>query len=295
MNFRFMAALAIVLGLYGCERQTEPMGVISQDEETTDSTASGPDAEEQSQQLSSGIDFDGIDTEVRPQDDLFDYANGKWVRETELPPDRARWGAFHKLHEKSQEDVRKLVEEVSQEENVDPGSATQKIRDFYNAYMDTEAATQRGVEAIRSELDLVAAIESRADLFRVIGELGRYGVDSPIGGMIYSDLKAPDTAVVYLGESGITLPDRDYYLKDDEQFVTGRELFRAYVARLFELAGIEDGQSKADSLLALEHRLAEAAGTQARRGALDPGRQSGPGQELQSDDARRSETTGARH
>jgi endothelin-converting enzyme/putative endopeptidase len=195
---------------------------------------------------------------VRPQDDLFDYANGKWVRETELPPDRARWGAFHKLHEKSQEDVRKLVEEVSQEENVDPGSATQKIRDFYNAYMDTEAATQRGVEAIRSELDLVAAIESRADLFRVIGELGRYGVDSPIGGMIYSDLKAPDTAVVYLGESGITLPDRDYYLKDDEQFVTGRELFRAYVARLFELAGIEDGQSKADSLLALEHRLAEA-------------------------------------
>ena len=163
-----------------------------------------------------------------------------------------RWGAFYMLHEKSQEDVRTVVEAVSQAENVEPGSAAQKIRDFYNSYMDTETATERSVEAIRSELDMIADIESRDDLFRVIGKLGRYGVDSPIGGMIYSDLKAPDTAVVYLAESGITLPDRDYYLKDDEQFVKGRELFLAYATRLFDLAGIEDGANKAEALLALE-------------------------------------------
>jgi endothelin-converting enzyme/putative endopeptidase len=207
--------------------------------------------------LGSGIELDGFDTSIRPQDDFFDYANGKWVAETELPADRARWGTFDALREKSQEDIRALVEEVSAAENVKPGSATQKIRDFYNSYMDAEAATALGIEAIRTELDQVAAIESYDDLFRSFSTLGMYGVNSPIGGGIFSDLKDPDTNVVYLVESGITLPDRDYYLKDDEQFVKGRELFRAYVQRLFELAGVEGAADKADSIYRIEHALAE--------------------------------------
>jgi len=161
------------------------------------------------------------------------------------------------LREKSQEDIRALVEEVSAAENVKPGSATQKIRDFYNSYMDAEAATALGIEAIRTELDQVAAIESYDELFRSFSTLGMYGVNSPIGGGIFSDLKDPDTNVVYLVESGITLPDRDYYLKDDEQFVKGRELFRAYVQRLFELAGVEGAADKADSIYRIEHALAE--------------------------------------
>ncbi|MDH3925181.1 MAG: M13 family metallopeptidase, partial [Xanthomonadales bacterium] len=207
--------------------------------------------------LGSGIELDGFDTSIRPQDDFFDYANGKWVAETELPADRARWGTFDALREKSQEDIRALVEEVSAAENVKPGSATQKIRDFYNSYMDAEAATALGIEAIRTELDQVAAIESYDELFRSFSTLGMYGVNSPIGGGIFSDLKDPDTNVVYLVESGITLPDRDYYLKDDEQFVKGRELFRAYVQRLFELAGVEGAADKADSIYRIEHALAE--------------------------------------
>lgn len=197
--------------------------------------------------LGSGIELSGFDNSVRPQDDFFDYVNGRWVAENELPADRARWGTFDALREKSQEDVRTLIEEVSAAENVEPGSATQKIRDYYNSYMDTAAATERGVEAIRPELDEVAAIESYDDLFRTFSTLGVYGVNGPIGGGIFSDLKDPDTNVVYLNESGITLPDRDYYLKDDEQFVKGRELFRTYVARLFDLAGIE-GKSASSSM-----------------------------------------------
>jgi len=208
-------------------------------------------------ELGSGIDMTGFDTSVRPQDDFFDYVNGKWVAETELPADRARWGTFDALREKSQEDVKALIEEVSAAESVEPGSATQKIRDFYNAYMDTETVNGLGVEAIRAELNEIASIESYDDLFRAFSTLGVYGVDAPIGGGIFSDLKDPDTNVVYIVESGITLPDRDYYLLDDEQFVNGRELFRAYVARLFELAGIEDGADKTEAIYALEHALAE--------------------------------------
>ena len=208
-------------------------------------------------ELGSGIDMSGFDTSVRPQDDFFDYVNGKWVADTELPADRARWGTFDALREKSQEDVRELIDEVSAAETVEPGSATQKIRDFYNSYMDSETGNELGVEAIRPELNEVASIESYDDLFRAFSTLGVYGVNTPIGGGIFSDLKDPDTNVVYVVESGITLPDRDYYLLDDEQFVKGRELFRAYAARLFELAGIEGGADKAEALFTLEHSLAE--------------------------------------
>ncbi|MFB3078738.1 MAG: hypothetical protein ACE1Y4_12120, partial [Lysobacterales bacterium] len=206
----------------------------------------------------SGLDFDGFDTAVRPQDDLFAAVNGKWIAETELPADRASWGTFYMLHVQSQDDVKALVEEVSADKNAGHGSATQKIRDFYNAYMDAEKASELGIDAIRTALDEIAAIENHDDLFRAFGSLGVYGVDSPIGGYIFSDLKDTDTTVVYLSESGITLPDRDYYLLDDEQFVKGRELYRTYVARLLELAGVEGGADKAETLLALEHQLAQA-------------------------------------
>jgi putative endopeptidase len=249
-------AIASVLALSACQQQAEDRAAESPDlaseAPAEPAVAAAPAA------LGSGIDMSGFDTAVRPQDDFFDHVNGKWVAETPLPPDRARWGTFDKLRENAQKDVRALVEEVSAAENVQPGSATQKIRDFYNAYMDSERPNALGVEAIRTELDEVAAIQSYEDLNRSFASLGVYGVNSPIGLFIFSDLKDPNTNIVYIGEAGITLPDRDYYLKDDEQFVKGRELYRAYVKRLFELAGAEDVEQKVEALFALEYKLAEA-------------------------------------
>ena len=257
MNKRLRLAMAAgmmaTFGLAGCQKaEQESMPTASE-------TAPEPSIEvaEAPAQVGSGIDMSGFDTNVRPQDDFFDYVNGKWVAETELPSDRARWGTFDALREQSQKDVRSLVEEVSAAENVEQGSATQKIRDFYNSYMDTETVNERGIEAIRAELDEIAAIESYDDLFRAFSTLGVYGVNGPIGGGIFSDLKDPDTNVVYLVEAGITLPDRDYYLLDDEQFVKGRELFRAYVARVFELAGLDNATDRAEAIYNLEHALAE--------------------------------------
>jgi putative endopeptidase len=257
LKLTIAAGMIAALGLTACEK--------AEQEDNTQTVAVEAVAEQEvvvleaaaPAELGSGIDTSGFDTTVRPQDDFFNYVNGKWVAETELPADRARWGTFDALREKSQEDIRTLVEEVSAAEHVEQGSATQKIRDFYNSYMDYKTANELGVEAIRAELNEVASIESYDDLFRAFSTLGVYGVNSPIGSGIFSDLKDPDTNVVYLGESGITLPDRDYYLLDDEQFVKGRELFRAYIARLFELAGIEGGADKAEALFALEHALAE--------------------------------------
>jgi putative endopeptidase len=256
MNYRLTATLIFAFGLFGCGQQPESAGEEVQAPDTTE-TAAAP-SNEKTETLGSGIDFDGIDNAIRPQDDLFEHANGTWVRETELPSDRARWGAFFELHEKSQEDIKTLVEAVSQAENVELGSPKQKIRDFYNTYMDTDSATELGIEAIRDELDQIAAIDSLDDVFRLFGTLSTYGIDNPVGPSVYSDLKDPDTAVVYLSEAGITLPDRDYYLKDDEQFIRGRELYQTYVSRVFELAGLQDGATRAEALLALEQQLAEA-------------------------------------
>jgi len=258
MNYRLKSAIALgmtaLLGLGACQKAPEEP--VAAAPETP--AAAPAEAAPAPVALGSGIDTSGFDNSVRPQDDFFDYVNGTWVAETPLPPDRARWGTFDKLREKSQEDVRALVEEVSQAADVEPGSATQKIRDFYNAYMDSERPNQLGVEAIRGELDRIAKVQSHDDLLRLFATLGVYGVNSPIGTFIFSDLKDPNTNIVYLGEAGITLPDRDYYLLDDEQFVKGRELYRAYVARLFELAGATDGADKASALFELEHKLATA-------------------------------------
>jgi endothelin-converting enzyme/putative endopeptidase len=250
-------SLVALVSLTSCQQQSGEQAseqVSAPQAEQTKVIASAPTAP---LQLGSGIDTSGFDPSVRPQDDFFDSVNGKWVAETPLPPDRARWGSFDILLENAQKDVRSLVEEVSATEGAAPGSAAQKIRDFYNSYMDAERSNAVGIEAIRTELDQVAGIRSHDDLYRQFSALGVYGVNSPIGGSIFSDLKDPDTNVVYLAEAGITLPDRDYYLKDDEQFVRGRDLYRAYVTRLFELAGIEGGADKAESLYRLEHALAE--------------------------------------
>ncbi len=259
MNDRHRLALLLAitasLGVTACQQQS------GEEPETQAAAVSAvPESENAAAEtvvLGSGIDMSGFDRNVRPQDDFFDYVNGKWVAENELPPDRARWGTFDMLREKSQEDVRTLIEEVSATQVVEPGSPTQKIRDFYNAYMDSEQPNELGIEAIRAELDEIAAIETYDDLFRAFSRMGVYGVNGPVGTGIFSDYKDPDTNVVYIVEAGITLPDRDYYLLDDEQFVKGRELFRAYMTRQFELAGIEGGSDKAEALYELEHKLAE--------------------------------------
>lgn len=247
-------ALVSILGITACQQQSEDNTV----------SASNPGASagvSAAGTLGSGIDFSGFDTTVRPQDDFFAYVNGAWIENTEMPADRARWGTFDALREQSQEDVLNLIEEVSRADNVEMGSPTQKIRDYYNSYMDSESATRLGAGAIQAELDAIAALKDYDDLYRLFSTLGVYGVRGPIGGGIFSDLKDPETNVVYLGQAGTTLPDRDYYLKDDEQFFKGRQLYLKYATDILTSAGLENAADRAERLLALETRLAEVQWT----------------------------------
>ena len=255
MNYKLTSTLAVLIGLYGCQQEADQAAATAQAEQPASEIVSV------ATELTSGIDQSEFSETVRPQDDFFDYVNGNWVTNTEMPADRARWGTFDELREQSDKDIRTLVEEVSLTQDVQDGTPTQKIRDFYNSYMDVETTTRLGAEAIRPELDEIAAASSLDDIYRLFSTLGVYGVDSPIGGYIFSDEKDPDTNVVYIAQAGLTMPDRDYYLKDDEQFVKGRQLYLDYVANVFTQAGIENGAERAKNLLALETRLAEVQWT----------------------------------
>jgi endothelin-converting enzyme/putative endopeptidase len=259
MNYKLTITLAVIIGLYGCQQEANQASVAQQAESNA---ATAPvEAVPVAIELSSGIDKSGFDESVRPQDDLFDYVNGSWVENSEIPADKAIWGTFYLLRDQSQKDVRTLVEEVSSAESVTTGSPTQKIRDFYNSYMDAEAATAKGVSAIQTELDAISAIKAMDGVYSAFSSLGVYGVKSPIRKYIDSDLENPDVNAVYVVQSGLTLPDRDYYLKDDEQFVKGRQLYMEYVSKVFELAGYDNGADRAERLLALETSLAEVMWT----------------------------------
>ncbi|MGA9575274.1 MAG: M13 family metallopeptidase [Lysobacterales bacterium] len=259
MNYKLTVTLATLIGLYGCQQEADQAAAPAQTQTNEASQVSNVEA--QAAELTSGIDPSGFDETVRPQDDFFAYVNGTWVKNTEMPADKARWGTFDALGEQSQKDIRALVEEVSQAENVEPGTPTQKIRDYYNSYMNAEAATAKGVEAIRGDLDAIAAIDSMDGVYSMFSTLGVYGVNTPIGLGIFSDMKNPDVNAIYVVQAGLTLPDRDYYLNDDEQFVKGRQLYLKYVTDVFDLAGFEDGADRAERLLELETKLAEVMWT----------------------------------
>ncbi|NNF61558.1 MAG: M13 family metallopeptidase [Gammaproteobacteria bacterium] len=207
--------------------------------------------------LSSGVDNTGFDPTVRVQDDFFEALNGGWVKNTEIPADRARWGTFNILGEKSQEDVRALVEEVSSKSNVSNGSAAQKIRDYYNAYLDQDRTNKLGMQPIAADLESIDGARTLDDIYRMAATLGVNGVDFPVGIFIFSDAQDPDTNVVYIGQAGLTLPDRDYYLEDTEQYSKGRELMTTYATAIFEQLGADDPAAKARQQLDLETRIAQ--------------------------------------
>ena len=162
MNYKITAALTLCFGLYGCQQGTETS--------ETATVANVPDSVTEPAPLHSGIDMTGFDTDVRPQDDFYAYVNGTWMAETEIPADKSNYGSFNIVADTTEANLRALIDEVREDSSAAPGSAAQKIRDFYNSYMDEEAANAAGIEAISPELDAITAAENHDDLLRLFGE-----------------------------------------------------------------------------------------------------------------------------
>ena len=199
----------------------------------------------------SGLALQEFSAEIRPQDDLYRYVNGAWLERTQIPDDKARWGAFHQLHEAAEAHVRAIIEEAQQAE---PGTETRKIGDLYASFLDTAAIAERGLEPLRDQLAAVDAITDVTSLLTTIGGLEREGVPGFIGVFIEPDPGNPGRYVPFLVQGGTTLPDESYYRLPN--FAELRIAYRAHIERLLDLAGVADAAEKADKVVALETELA---------------------------------------
>ncbi|MFC1480909.1 M13 family metallopeptidase [Candidatus Neomarinimicrobiota bacterium] len=210
-----------------------------------------------SKSLSSGIDQSNFDTSVRPQDDFYEYVNGNWMKNNAIPSDRSNWGSFSVLIENAQHRLRTIVEESAAATDNVPGSENQKVGDFYNSYLDTVAIADRGMDPIRETLDLITAISNREELVTALIPLEISGVQDPLAFFINQDGKDTERYALYVTQSGLGLPDRDYYFKDEERFVEIRAAYTQYIGDLLALGGQSDAVAKASRIMEIESSLAE--------------------------------------
>ena len=201
-----------------------------------------------------GVDLTTRKTAVKPGDDFFAYMNGTWLDTFAIPADKASYGVAEVLDDEARANVRKIIED-SAAAKAASGTVEQKIGDYYASFMDTARIESEGIGALKADLDHIAAAATPADLSRLFGEPGFM---SPIGVYVGPDDKNPDAYFVNLIQSGLGLPDRDYYLKDDPKLKEIRAAYVAHIGRMLTLAGVADGPAKATKIMALETRIARA-------------------------------------
>ncbi|OIR01840.1 neutral endopeptidase [mine drainage metagenome] len=213
--------------------------------------------------LTSGIDKADMDPSVRIQDDLYLAVNGTWLKKTEIPADKSAYGAFTMLDDLSRERVRDIIEAAAAVKDAPQGSDTQKVGDLYRSFMDTQRIESLGLKPLDPLFARVNAIASYDDLYTLFGAFGKYGVSGPFGLYVSQDDKDSTRYIVRIDQSGLELPDRDYYLKPDERFVKARAAYVTYIETLLTLAGrpAAEAKSSADAILNLETLLASAQRT----------------------------------
>nr|WP_311197409.1 M13 family metallopeptidase [Rugamonas brunnea] len=226
-------------------------------------TASAGAAEPATAALRSGIDVQYIDSAVRPQDDFFRYLNGKWLQNTEIPADKASWGSFIQLREATLPQLRGLIEAAQQDKaGRKPGSEAQKIADLYASYMDEQKLDALGIKPLAGELNRIRSIKDKKALPALIAHLDAIGVATPYGIYVSQDARESTKYAVSVAQSGLGLPDRDYYLKkDDAKLAAVLAQYETHVAKTLALAGVKDSAAAAHAIVALETALAKVQWT----------------------------------
>ncbi len=213
-----------------------------------------------------GLDQTAQDPSVHPGDDFFRHANGRWLAANEIPLDRTRWGSFDQLSAQAEEQVRQLIETLAAD--APAGSVPRKVGDYYRAYLDMAAIDAAGLTPLQPALraiddarthEAIAALMGRPDL----------PVRSPIAFGISADQKNPDRYIVSIAQSGLGLPDREYYLGTDPALVSLRAEYRAHVARMLGLAGLPLPEAQAKAIVDLETRIAREHWPAAKRRERD--------------------------
>jgi len=210
--------------------------------------------------LISGVNLTALDTSTRPQDDFYQFANGGWLDTTQIPEIYSGYTVYHQVFEEAEIALRDIIEAAAANPGK-PGSESQQVGDIYNSWMDEEAINRAGIDPVRPELELIDSIDSPAALVAAMAQLDRGGVMVPFGISISSDKKDSIHYGVYLGQSGLTMPNRDFYIElDNGNFAKAREALPPYIANMLTLAGLEPeaAEAAAASVYELEETIAKA-------------------------------------
>ena len=202
--------------------------------------------------LMSGIQRANMNLGARPQDDLFEYSNGTWLRDVPIPADRFRYGVDALMAERSLLQQRDLLQAART--STDP--ATRKAGDLYSSFMDEAHIEQLGIKPIRAELKQIAAIKNVQELAPLLALLDREGMDSPLHTSVYPDSKQSTQYAFWLGQGGLGLPDRDYYLSDSAKLIEFRTHYRMHIEKMLTLLGDSGAATEANNILALETAIA---------------------------------------
>lgn len=233
--------ISLALGVSSCSNSNSP----KKDTSTTQAGVA----------LGSGIDLASMDASVAPQQDFFRYVNGKWLDNTQIPADKARWGSFDALSENAENDVRALIKELAASVHA-MGSEEQKIADLYKSFLDEALAEQLGLSPLKTNLMQIDKLKTHTDLAVLWGEWQAYGIGIPLELYIDQDDKQSDQYITGAYQSGLGLPDREYYLKNDATSLELLGKYQAYIAKLLSLAGISKPEKAAADIVALEKKIA---------------------------------------
>ena len=252
---KLLALVASTLLLAACSGEQTPdsASTTSAAPSTASNSATAMVAESE---LGSGIDTEYFDTTVAPGDDFYRYVNGVWLDSTPIPSDKSNYGSFIALADEAEENLRAIIEAAAAE-NAPMGSDAQKVGDFYTSFMDQERVEALGAQPLQATLSEIAAVANKNELLLLMAELNHIGVQSPVGVYINNDAKQSDQYISYISQWGLGLPDRDWYLsEDDPTHEQARTAYATYIEKVLSLAGYDRASEAAQSILAIEFLIA---------------------------------------
>ena len=207
------------------------------------------------------IDRSNMNLTVKPGDDFYTYASGNWIKNNPVPAKETRWGSFNVLREFNIQAVRNILTETSKNTTAAPGSLERRVGDFYAAAMDSATIDKLGYKPIKNDLKQAGKVKTHQQVLNQIAVMRTTGIASPLFGFwVGQDRKNPNVMIPQLSQGGTSLPDRDYYLKDDARSKKIQEAYKIYIVKLFTLTGEKEAKAKqyAETIFNLEKKLAAA-------------------------------------
>ena len=225
---------------------------------------------ETKKEVKPAIELSNMDTSINPAEDFFRYCNNNWMKNNPIPEEYPAYGAFTEIDQNNELLIQDIINEVSKDANAPQGSTAQKIRDFYNAGMDTVAINERGYSELKPYFEMIDGINDKAELAELMGKLHSDGIGGFFAAGGSTDPKNAEMVIMHLFQGGLSLTDRDDYLTDEMQEM--RDKYVEHVAKMFELTGTdaEEAAKKAQGILALETELAKNSMSRVER--RDPDR-----------------------